>query len=763
MREVLKVERASADPGGGGAVVGWSLTVGAGEVVALVGPRARVRTAGRIAAGVLIPATGSVTIAGVPLGGGTAEARVRACWVDGSGVLPVRREAAAKLLATMYAGWSDDRYDDVLGQIQAQRLGFWENAWTRKPWLVRRQAALGLATGAPVVVLDRPFRGVAKSERGQWLATLSQAARSVGAALILAVGEREGLSDVVDRVVEVPAPSRAAPEPSAAQPGETDARMARRLALWALTPRLPTALPTLILHVGALAIVGRIGRDQAMLWGAMPVILGHLYAVEWLTGGWSPPAAFSDGLNGPWGPWGASVPASPGTIVRARHWVVLGRSIGVAALPLMLLLRGDAGWMLQGALGAFAPNGPIPPVLFAPVLLTPLVATLHRIPGGVARGVVAAAGVGLLLGLAAAGAGTPHAPRGVAVGLLSAGSLATILAAWVLGLVWLANTATTAGQGSIRGRRTWHPAAVAAGLALCTAWPLVVRSAIPPITWQDLPFARISLLDASAAVVCPQGLAASLDPPFDTMPCSAIDLETWAATPLGTAREVVAMGDEYGRLHAEGGRRWLEIAPSWSGPARLVGEPWTGKAGSLRAFGDLLSASRGGKTLGWLDSDGAEGTIELPRDAILRWGLVRSEGSVTFEALGEQAPCPEGTKRMGTTIFGVVICRGDRDVLLVRDVAGDLRTYAYPVDHHHQPRGFWRSPNGTHLWSGGGGHIHLWRLTEDGHLEELPHLPAYFGTWIDDGKILLEPPAPHLRGPLAVCTVDGRCRHPPLH
>ena len=662
MKEALRLQGVTADPGGGGAVAGVDLVVLPGEVVGLVGDLERVRTVGRLAAGVLEPMAGQVFIDGLPARGRNVHALRRAAYLEPQSIT---RSAGGlgSLYGSLYPTWSEGRFDELRARLKVSRH---MPMIHRNAGAVTGVAAVGLSTGAgavliheplPVGVTKLPARGTDEQRRGVLTAIVS-AARDCGCALVLGHSDEAELEDHVDRIVRVeapvgppapspsPSPSGVARVSSAADPGQV-----LTLVNHGLRPNL-MGLIELPWIVGAFWIVWLSSGDDGLAASIVFPLLGFALLAMWLAGFWSPVSALGDGLSGAWGNLGGGLPISSATSISSRLLVALGRSI----VPLMPVVYGalvlNHAWALEGLPWLFAFAEPLGCSLIFALLalapLTPVVAGARLISPGRTRYAVQIAG----FAVAAASAGFFGADQWMSPRLWGAAITQPIVLGLValgaaLGFGWLVHGLPRHALGSIRGRRTWSPLLVASALALCAALPAAVLSGIPEPDWRDVQFPGISVLDADLLLV--DSPKPDVNQPPGVADLTFVNWRTWETTELPQdVLGLVRAGDLWGRLMGTGEERWLELAATPKGPAVAESPRWQRKTWgpTWNEETGLLSGSGSESDRLWLEPSGRGGVLSSDERIRGRWRIVRGASGVPeFEVLPprDKRTCPDGS------------------------------------------------------------------------------------------------------------------------
>ncbi len=227
--------RAAADPGvhldavhaalGGRPVLaGITLSVGAGEVIAVMGPSGSGKTTLlRVAAGLIEPDRG--TRRGGERGVGYVfqdprllpwrTARQNVLFVLGRGARAEDRARADELLAGLGLADAADRYPAALSGGMRQRVAI----------------ARALIARPGLVLLDEPFAALDLARREQLVEELLAWLGRVGAAALWATHDPLEAARVADRVLVLPAsPERGAPsvvQPEVPRPGRDDAAVAQ--------------------------------------------------------------------------------------------------------------------------------------------------------------------------------------------------------------------------------------------------------------------------------------------------------------------------------------------------------------------------------------------------------------------------------------------------------------------------------------------------------------------------------------------------------
>ncbi|PWI44664.1 ATP-binding cassette domain-containing protein [Streptomyces sp. ICBB 8177] len=207
---------------GSPALLGVSLGVRGGEILAVTGPRGSGKTTLlRCLSGQLVPDEGEVWFNSAPvhtLGRAARERlrRERFGWIDPSPrLLPelTARENAALPLLLTGASHRDARR---AAQEWLERLDVGECARRRPAGLTQAQRqriaiARALVTVPEVVFADEPTAALHRAERAQVLRTLTTAARSHGITMVLATHDT-GVAEFADRTVALVDGQRTAPE-----------------------------------------------------------------------------------------------------------------------------------------------------------------------------------------------------------------------------------------------------------------------------------------------------------------------------------------------------------------------------------------------------------------------------------------------------------------------------------------------------------------------------------------------------------------------
>jgi len=622
MGDAVELRGVAVDPDGGKPVSEIDLRIAAGEIVGLVGEAGVTSTIGRLAAGVLEPAAGTVLIDGIPATGRNPDALRRACFLGAVN----QRWTARRILAGLYPGWDQERYRALCARWE---LGRFSRRW-RVP-AAYDLGALGFSTGAPLVaILPELRRG--RSWDAEALAELVAAAREVGCALLVADARADVLAPHVDRLervsegASVPVPDGHTSVPAA--PGEVG-----RLVRLGMRPGAMALVELGVLAWFAWLAAGTLG---GVFWGWMlPMVLFGLWIPLWHAGWWSPVSAI--GGRGAWDGLGGSLPASGDALFRARWLVAAARS----TVPVLFVV-----WLARDVpVVAFLEGMSMVPLLGFLVVVglvwSPLSAALPLArPHQLALTVAASL---LLIGgpwLAARGAWV--SPRLWHVALTSPEVLGVTAASGLLGGGWILLGLKNGVLGAARGRRTWTWWAVAGALALTAGVAFVVRDAMPEPDWRDGKFGGVLPLDERTLLLTTQ------EPPPGGESLLLVDVETWEAStlPEGVVH-VTWTGERWGRLVTDGTRRWMELSSTLDGPAVATSLRWPGSEGTIAwdPVPGLLVGADGPRRRVWLSLDGATGSAVRP-DERTTWVFRRHQGELRL-VRRDQRVCPDGVKPEG--------------------------------------------------------------------------------------------------------------------
>ncbi len=264
------------------------------------------------------------------------------------------------------------------------------------------------------------------------------------------------------------------------------------------------------------------------------------------------------------------MPVSPGTLAWSRPLVALGRAAVLLALVGLPLWNLDMGLVLGGFAGLL--HGRPVLLLLAVLAFTPLAAAVRLVEPNRLRITLQGVGVALAAGSAVlATEGSWSNVRMWRVALSDPRVLAVFVAAWALGIGWLAAGLPKQALGSVRGRASWGVVRLGASLLLLAVFGPTFTTALPEPDWRDLRFFTVEVLDAEHVLVRANANESLLQPP-SIRGTRIVDVGTWQSTPLpAQVHGLVKAGDRWGRLMHEGDERWLDLAASPGGPAEVQG------------------------------------------------------------------------------------------------------------------------------------------------------------------------------------------------
>jgi NitT/TauT family transport system ATP-binding protein len=195
------------------ALEGFSLAVERGEVVAIIGPNGCGKsTFLRVAAGLLAPQRGSVTLDDRPIDG--PDARVGLVFQEPR-LLPWRSVADNVTYPLELAGWPGERRDERLAAL-LELVGLSDSAGARPSQLsggMRQRAAIAraLALEPEVLLLDEPFSALDALTRERFNLELLELWDRTGSTIVIVTHSIPEAILLADRVVVMtPRPGRVA-------------------------------------------------------------------------------------------------------------------------------------------------------------------------------------------------------------------------------------------------------------------------------------------------------------------------------------------------------------------------------------------------------------------------------------------------------------------------------------------------------------------------------------------------------------------------
>jgi ABC-2 type transport system ATP-binding protein len=200
---MIEIENLTRNFGGREALVGVSLTISPGQLVAVVGPNGSGKTTlFRLLLGLIDPTAGSMRLWGKPPAGQPANVFSRIGAVLDNHV-PLRGTRIKSLLSLKAAAapafdesWCRALLDELPGVTPARRFG--ELSKGQKQWVL---SAVALASRAELLILDEPGDGLDTAARRKLFALLRSAVDDRGATVLVASHVLTDLERVADRLV----------------------------------------------------------------------------------------------------------------------------------------------------------------------------------------------------------------------------------------------------------------------------------------------------------------------------------------------------------------------------------------------------------------------------------------------------------------------------------------------------------------------------------------------------------------------------------